>query len=122
MPKDRIITGIDIGSEKVCTTIASVSDKRISVIGVSGNVPSKGVNKGNIVDIDGAVEAISNSLERAERIAGVSVSQAFITVNGSHIRTENSHGVVAVSPGEDSEITQEDVTRVTEAAQAISLA
>lgn len=121
MPKEKIITGIDIGSTKISTTVASVSENKISVIGVSGNVPSKGVNKGNIVDIDVAVEAISNSLERAERMAGVSISSAYVTINGSHIETKNSHGVVAISPHASAEITPEDVVRVTEAAQAISI-
>ncbi|MDC0449127.1 cell division protein FtsA [bacterium] len=121
MPKERIVAGIDIGSTKICIAVSSVSDNKISVIGVSGAVPSKGINKGNVVDIDGAVESIANSLERAERMAGISVSSAFVTVNGSHIDTTNSHGVVAVSPGQSSEISREDVSRVIEAAQAISL-
>lgn len=120
MAKEKIITGIDVGSTKVSTIIAAVSDGKNSVIGVSGSVPSKGINKGNIVDIDEAVESISNSLERAERMAGVSVSSAFVTLNGSHIETTNSHGVVAVSH-QGSEITAEDVIRVTEAAQAVTL-
>jgi len=121
MVKERIITGIDVGSTKIATTVAVVSDKKISVIGVSGNVLSKGIKKGFVSKIDGAVEAIAHSLERAERMAGVSVSSAFVTVNGSHIETRNSHGVVAVSPHLSSEISHEDVARVTEAAQAISL-
>ncbi len=121
MAKERIITGIDVGSTKVSTTVAVVSDKRVSVIGVSGNVESKGIKKGNIIKIDEAVEAISTSVERAERMSGVSISSAFATINGTHIETRNSHGVVAVSPHLSSEISQEDVARVTEAAQAISL-
>ena len=121
MPKERIITGIDIGTTKISTTVAAVSDNKVSVIGVSGPVPSKGINKGNVVDIDAAVEAISSSLERAERMAGVSVSSAFVTVNGSHIETQNSHGVVAVNPHQNAEIGPEDVLRVTEAAQAVSI-
>ena len=120
MAKEKIITGIDIGSTKISTVIASMSENKISVIGVSGNVPSKGINKGNVVDIDDAVESISNSLERAERMAGVSVSSAFVTISGSHIETLNSHGVVAVSH-QGAEITSEDVIRVTEAAQAVTL-
>lgn len=121
MPKEKIVTAIDIGSTKISTAIAAVTDKKISVMGVSGDVVSRGINKGNIVNIDSAVEAISLSLERAERMAGVSVSSAFVTINGSHIETLNSHGVVAVTPGGSSEITPEDVLRVTEAAQAVSL-
>jgi len=120
MPKEKIITAIDVGSSKVSTIIAALTESKISVIGVSGNVPSKGIKKGNVVDIDDAVQAISNSLERAERMAGVSVSSAFVTINGSHLETLNSHGVVAVSHS-GSEITTEDVARVTEAAQAVTL-
>lgn len=120
MPKEKIITGIDVGSTKVSTIIASLNDGKVSVIGVSGAVPSKGINRGYVVDIDDTVESISKSLERAERMAGVPVSQAFVTVSGSHIKTQNSHGVVAVSSPE-AEITPEDVFRVTEAAQAVSL-
>lgn len=121
MSKERIITGIDIGSTKVSTTIAAVTDNKVSVIGVSGNVESKGIKKGNVIDIDSAVEAISVSLERAERMAGVSVSSAFVSLNGSHIETLNSKGVVAVSQSQQSEISPEDVIRVIEAAQAVSM-
>ncbi len=120
MPKEKLITGIDVGSNKVSTAIATIHDDKVSIIGVSGAVPSRGIRRGCVVDIDDAVEAISTSLERAERMAGVSVSSAFITVNGSHIQTQNSHGVVAVNP-QVGEITQDDVLRVTEAAQAITL-
>ena len=59
MSREKIITGIDIGSTKITTVVASVSDNKVSVIGVSGNIPSKGINKGNVVDIDSSVEAIS---------------------------------------------------------------
>lgn len=121
MTKEKIITGIDIGSTKISVTVSAVSDNRVSVIGVSGNTPSKGINKGNVVDIDSVVAAITASIEKAERMAGVSISRAFVTINGSHIETLNSHGVVAVSPNQDSEITKEDVARVIEAAQAVSL-
>jgi cell division protein FtsA len=120
MPREKIITGIDVGSTKVSTAIATVHENKISIIGVSGAVPSKGIKRGSVVDIDSAVETISTSLERAERMAGVSVSSAFVTLNGSHINTQNSHGVVAVNP-QIGEITREDVVRVTEAAQAVSL-
>lgn len=121
MPKEKIITSIDIGSTKVSTTVASVSENKVSIIGVSGNIPSKGINKGNVVDIDSAVEAIAASVEKAERMSGVSISNAFVTLNGSHIETLNSHGVVAVSPSDNSEIDRQDVARVIEAAQAVNL-
>lgn len=120
MPREKIITGIDVGSTKVSTIIASVGEEKVSVIGVSGKSPSKGISRGYVVDIDDTVESISGSLEKAERMAGVSVSSAYVTVSGSHIKTKNSHGVVAVA-NPNSEISQEDVYRVTEAAQAVSL-
>lgn len=120
MAKEKIITAIDVGSTKVSTIIASSGVDKLSVIGVSGGIKSKGITRGYVVDIDDTVESISASLEKAERMAGVSVSSAFLTINGSHIRTENSHGVVAVSHP-DEEISTEDVYRVTEAAQAITL-
>ncbi len=126
MSKERIITGIDIGSSKVCTIIASVGalsatehGAKVSVIGVS-TVPSRGIKKGVVVDIDEAVEAIAQSLEGAERMAGYAVSSAYISVDGKHISSLNSHGVVAVA-NQEGEISESDVSRVTEAAQAISI-
>jgi len=119
MPRDRTVAGIDIGSHKICTVIANLTDKKISVIGVA-TIPAKGVKKGVIVDIDEAVEAISQSMDGAERMAGSSISTVFVTVGGSHISSLNSKGVVAVTH-QEAEITSEDVERVTEAAQAISV-
>lgn len=120
MSKERLIVGIDVGSSKIATLIAQVSKEDVlTVIGVS-NVAARGLRKGQIVDIDEAVRAIGEGVEAAERMAGVSVSSAFIVVGGSHISSVNSRGVVAVAGGEN-EITEEDVKRVTEAARAISI-
>ncbi|OGC38206.1 cell division protein FtsA [candidate division WWE3 bacterium RBG_19FT_COMBO_53_11] len=120
MAKEHIVTGIDVGSSKISTVIASISpEKKVSVIGVS-TVTSRGIKKGVVVDIDEAVAGISESLEGAERMAGYPVRSAFVSVDGKHISSLNSHGVVAVG-GEGSEITEEDVERVTEAARAVSL-
>lgn len=120
MSKERILVGIDVGSSKVATLIANISkEESLTVIGVS-NTPARGIRKGQIVDIDEAVKAIGEGVEAAERMAGVSVSSAFIVVGGSHISSVNSRGVVAVAGGEN-EITDEDVRRVTDAARAISI-
>lgn len=119
MPKERIITAIDVGSSKICTIVASVTDRKVSVIGNS-SVLSHGIDRGVVNDIDRAVEAISDSLEKAEKMAGHAISRAIITVNGQHIESENSTGVVAVSDPEG-EISAQDVLRVNEAAQAISI-
>lgn len=120
MPKDKIVTGIDVGSSKVTTIIATTKDiESVNVIGVS-SVPSRGLRKGQVVDIDESVASITKSLEGAERMAGVSVGNAFVSVDGTHVESQNSKGVVAVSD-QSGEITEEDVARVIEAARAISL-
>lgn len=120
MPRDQIIAGIDVGSSKIAIIIASVAPEgKVSVIGVS-SLPSQGIKKGVVVDIDEAVEAIAEGLEVAERMAGYAVSSAYVSVDGKHISSLNSHGVVAVS-AESSEISEDDVERVTEAARAISI-
>ncbi len=120
MAKDHVITAIDVGSSKIVCLIAEVDEEgRIQVIGVS-SIPSRGVKKGVIVDIDQAVDAFSETIESAERMAGVQVSRVWATINGSHISSVNSQGVVAVS-SPDGEISANDVARVTEAARAISI-
>lgn len=120
MPKDKVVTGIDVGSSKVATIIATYPpDEPVNVMGVS-SVQSRGIRKGQVVDIEEAVEVISKSLEEAERMAGYSVGSAFVTVGGSQISSQNSRGVVAVAEP-DKEISQNDVDRVIEAAKAISL-
>lgn len=120
MARDRILTGIDIGTSKITTLIASVSeDQDVRVVGVA-TVPSKGLRKGQIVNIEEATSAISSSLDAAERMAGVSVASAFILTGGNHIASLNSHGVVAVAEPEK-EISENDVMRVIDAAKAISL-
>ncbi len=120
MAKERIIVGIDVGSSKITTIVASSSaEDGPSVIGVA-STDSKGIRKGQVVDIDEAVSSMSECLEQAERMAGVTIGSAFVTVGGSHISSVNSRGVVAVAGGEN-EIGEEDVQRVTEAARAISI-
>lgn len=120
MPKDRVVVGIDIGSSKICTLIATVSESDLVNIIGSATVPSSGIKKSQVVDIDGAVKAITAGVEAAERMAGYSISSAFVGVGGTNISCQNSHGVVAVAEPQE-EIKVEDVSRVTEAARAISL-
>jgi cell division protein FtsA len=120
MAKSRILSSIDIGSSKI-TTIISKSDDNSppSIIGVS-SLPSKGVRKGQIVNIEEATQSIIESVEAAERMAGLNISSAYVSINGAHISSQNSTGVVAVSQPQG-EISQEDIFRVIDAAQAISL-
>lgn len=120
MSKDKIICGIDVGSAKVTTLIANVTeDGRINLMGVS-STPSKGVKKGQVVDIESAVESITESVESAERMAGYSVSSAYVSIGGPQIESVNQHAVVAVANPEG-EIKENDVLRVNDAARAIAM-
>jgi cell division protein FtsA len=120
MARDHVVSGIDVGTSKITTLIATLSEEGdAQIIGVS-TIPSKGLRKGQVVNIEEATAAISQSLEAAERMAGVSVAKAYISVGGNHIASQNSHGVVAVAEP-DREITEQDVKRVIEAAKAVSL-
>lgn len=119
MGKEKIIASLDIGSSKISTVIVSNLDNRVSVIGNSV-VQSTGVDRGVINDIDKAVEAISLSVERAEKMAGVSIQSAVVSINGNHLRSENSTGVVAITNTEG-EVRDQDIDRVEEAAGAVSI-
>lgn len=120
MARDHVVSGIDVGTSKITTLIATVPEEGDArVIGVS-TVASRGLRKGQVVNIEEATAAISQSLEAAERMAGTQVGRAFISVGGAHIASQNSHGVVAVAEPEK-EITDNDVRRVIEAAKAVSL-
>ncbi len=122
MAKNKIISAIDIGSSKITAVISQIRDEdqlRLHIIGAATS-PSKGVRKGQIVNIEESVSAITEAVEAAERMAGYNMSKVFVSVNGSHITSQNSHGVVAVSQPQG-EIIAEDVRRVLEAARAISL-
>jgi len=121
MAKSDIISAIDIGSSKISCLITtpSPSTEKVNVIGVA-TAPSRGIRKGQVVDIDEAVGSITDCVEAAERMAGLSLSSALVSVNGEHIQSQNSNGVVAVTEPEG-EISKEDIFRVIEAARAVSL-
>jgi len=122
MAKNQPIAAIDIGTQKITTLIASPSlqdSQQINVIGVATS-KSKGIRKSQVVDIEAAIAAITESVEAAERMAGLNLSAAYVSISGIHIDSQNSTGVVAVAEPEG-EITQNDIQRVIEAAKAISL-
>jgi len=120
MASQRVITAIDIGTDKCATLISTVDDNgRLQVVGVSV-VPSRGMRRSQIIDLEKVLETITESLDGAERMAGFEIQSAYVSVAGTHISSRNSKGVVAVaSPNQ--EITRSDVTRVTDAARALSL-
>jgi len=121
MSKGDILIGIDIGTSAVRTIISQKQSdsSRPLVLGV-GVADSFGINNGVIVDIEETVNAINESKEQAERIAGIPVEHAYVSISGNHISSQFSKGVVAVSRA-DGEISEEDVSRVITASQAISM-
>lgn len=119
MPESNIVVGIDIGTSKIATVIGKIEETGINILGVS-EVVSKGIRKGQIVDIEEAASCINGSLDSAERMAGYSVDKVFVSISGTHIESQNSKGIVAISQP-DGEINEADVDRVLEAAGAISM-
>ncbi len=116
----QIITALDVGTKKICALIAEINaEEEIEIIGV-GLTPSNGLRKGIVVDIDLAAQSISQAVDKAERMAGIEVGSAFVGIAGSHISSENSHGVVAVT-GAEKEVKQSDIDRVMEAAKVIPI-
>lgn len=115
---NNIVTVIDVGSHKIAVAIATIDeDNKIKVIGES-TYPSSGIKKGEITGIDEATNSISSALSIAERMAGISVSSAYVSINGRQIFSNNNKGVVAIS---DLEIIPEDVHRALEQAKTVAI-
>lgn len=121
MAREHIYVGLDVGSSQIRVIIGKQESElgSPSIIGV-GEAPSAGIRRGVIVDIDEAVSAISEALEKAERMTGLTIDHAVVSVGGAQVTSHESHGVVAVSRA-DGEITEADVVRVVDASQAISI-
>lgn len=113
-----LIVGIDIGTSKVVTLVGEVTgDGSINVIGF-GSHPSQGLKRGVVVNIESTVQSIQRSVEDAEHMAGCEIYSAYTGIAGSHIRSVNSHGIVAIR---EREVNQGDIDRVIDAAKAIAI-
>ena len=117
MARESISVGIDIGSTKIITCVGKFENGSIDIVGMGKSV-NQGMRRGAIVDIEETVSAISASLDEAERAAGMPLSSAVVGLDGAHIESADSKGVIAVARA-DGEVTEEDVARVIEAARAI---
>ena len=120
-PHEQIYIGLDIGSTKVCCIVGLHEEGAAlpSVIGV-GTAPTSGMRKGVVVDVEETVTSITAAVDEAERISGVAVDRATISIDGAHVVSQNSKGVIAVGRA-DQEITVEDLMRVEDAATAIQM-
>jgi cell division protein FtsA len=117
---EGVLVGIDVGTSKVCALIGEVGrDGRVTVIG-HGTVPSSGLKKGAVVNIDQTVRSIADAVEKAERLSGWKIDKAFVGVGGAQVESLNSTGQVAVS-AHDREVSREDILRAIEVARAVAI-
>jgi cell division protein FtsA len=114
---EEIVVGLDIGTTKICTVVAEVSGSKVNIIGI-GTLPSVGLRKGVVVNMDSTVASIKKAVQDAELMAGCEISSVYAGIAGGHITGFNSHGVIAIK---GNEITQADVDRVIEAARAVAI-
>lgn len=121
MSKKDVIVGLDIGTTKICCIVGEVIERGalpvIDIIGI-GTAPSVGLRKGVVVNIDSTVDSITKAVEEAELMAGVEINSVFAGIAGGHIKSFNSSGIVAIK---DSEVTDQDVQRVMDAAKAVAI-
>jgi len=117
MAESEIIAGLDLGTTKVCVLVAEQTEDGLDVIGV-GSVPSKGLKKGVVVNIESTVQAIRAAIEQAESMAGVDIRTVYAGIAGSHVRGLNQEGVAAIS---SREVGPDDVQRVLDQAKAVPL-
>src|SRR5690606_2904390 len=119
MGDERIIVGLDIGTTKICTVIGEVAgDGVLDIIG-EGTVPSDGLRKGVVVNLERTIASVRQSVAAAQRVAGVDVSSAWVGVAGSHLKALTSHGMAAIRRGQ--QVTRSDIDRTIENAQAVPL-
>jgi cell division protein FtsA len=114
----KLIVGLDIGTSKVVAIVGELgADGQLKIVGL-GSHPSRGLKKGMVVDIESTVQSIQRAVEEAERMAGCQIHSVYAGIAGSHIRSLNSHGIVAIR---DKEVFAHDVERVIDAAQAVAI-
>jgi cell division protein FtsA len=114
----NLLVALDIGTSKIVTLVAEItSEDKLNLIGM-GSYPSRGLKKGVVVNIESTVNAIQRSLEEAELMADAKIREVIAGIAGSHIKSFNSHGMVAIK---DKEVTQADVDRVVDTAKAVNI-
>jgi cell division protein FtsA len=115
---NSLIVGIDIGTTKIAALIGEVNDDgSVEIVGV-GSHPSRGLKRGVVINIEATVNSIQRAIEEAELMAGCEIHSAYTGISGSHIRSLNSHGIVAIH---EREVTQADIDRVIDAAKAVAI-
>ena len=122
MPRteEKYIVALDIGTSKVCVLVGEVNDRnQVEIIG-KGTSPMKGTRRGNIINLDQAIDAVKKAVDEAEVMAGLQIESVYVGMAGDHIRSVNSRGVVSVM-SKHKEIGSEDIDRVIEASKSINI-
>ena len=115
---NKMIVGLDIGTSKVVAIVGELSPEgELSIVGI-GSHRSNGLKKGVVVNIDSTVQSIQRAVEEAELMAGCQIHSVYAGIAGSHIRSLNSDGIVAIK---DREVFAQDIERVIDAAQAVAI-
>ncbi len=115
---ENMIVGLDIGTSKVVAIVGEiVEDGSLNIVGI-GSHRSRGLKKGTVVNIESTVDSIQHAIAEAEMMAGCQIHSVYAGIAGSHIRSMNSHGIVAIRDGE---VERADIERVIEAAQAVAI-
>lgn len=116
--ENRMIVGLDIGTSKVVAIVGEISaEGELEIVGI-GSHRSSGLKKGVVVNIESTVQSIQRAVEEAELMAGCQIHSVYAGIAGSHIRSMNSHGIVAIK---DREVFVQDLDRVIDAAQAVAI-
>lgn len=116
--ESKLIVGLDIGTSKVVAIVGAVAPGgELEIIGI-GSHRSSGLKKGVVVNIESTVQSIQRAVEEAELMAGCQIHSVYAGIAGSHIRSMNSHGIVAIK---DREVFSQDLERVIDAAQAVAI-
>ncbi|RLA21843.1 MAG: cell division protein FtsA, partial [Gammaproteobacteria bacterium] len=114
----NLIVGLDIGTSKVAAIVGEINDNGdVEVIGI-GSTPSRGLKKGVVINLESTVNSIQRAVEEAELMAGCEISSVYAGIAGSHIKSLNSHGIVAIR---DKEVSQYDIDRVIDSARAVAI-
>lgn len=114
----NLIVGLDIGTSKVAAIVGEINDGgEVEVIGI-GSTPSRGLKKGVVINLESTVNSIQRAVEEAELMAGCEITSVYAGIAGSHIKSLNSHGIVAIR---DKEVSQYDINRVIDSARAVAI-
>src|SRR5574341_975305 len=115
--KNSIVVGLDIGTSKVCAVVGEMTERGVDIIGV-GSHPSQGLRKGVVINIESTVSSVKRAVEEAGLMAGCDIHTVLASISGGHIKSFNSHGIVAVK---NQEVAQRDLDRVIDAAKAVAI-